>query len=113
MAHAGYLQGPERRRQILEGAKRVFAARGYHDTNISHICDDLGIARGTLYQYFDNKRALFSAIIEDLLARLRAAVLQTPPLRIPENLQAGAEQVIDYAAADLLRMLQVVFADED
>lgn len=112
MANAGYLQAPERRRQILEGAKRVFAARGYHDTNISHICDDLGIARGTLYQYFESKKAVFSAIIEGLLDRVRAAVDETPPLQVPPGLHPTAEQVIRHAARNLKRTLAAVFEDE-
>lgn len=113
MANAGYLQGPERKKQILEGAKRVFAARGYHDTNISHICDDLGIARGTLYQYFENKKALFSALIEGLLERVREAVTGAPPLEIPAGFRPGADLVMRYAAKNLRRILGAVFADED
>jgi AcrR family transcriptional regulator len=74
MSYAAYLAGPERRRRILDCAKRVFARRGYHDTNISHICDDLRIARGTLYQYFTSKKDVFVAIIEETLERVRNAV---------------------------------------
>src|SRR5262245_10134751 len=33
-----YLPGPDRRAQILEVAKGVFAARGYHAANVAHIC---------------------------------------------------------------------------
>lgn len=113
MANAGYLQGPERRRRILESAKRVFAARGYHDTNISHICDDMGIARGTLYQYFDGKKEVFTAIIEDLLARVRAVVESIPPLVIEPRARPSAEQVVRFAAASVHRLLRAVFEDED
>jgi AcrR family transcriptional regulator len=112
MANAGYLAGPERRKQILDAAKKVFAARGYHDTNISHICDDLGIARGTLYQYFDSKKAVFSAIVEDLLARVRKAVAEAPALEIPAGFRPSREQVIRYSAKNLQRMLDAIFEDE-
>ncbi len=114
MANAGYLQGPERRRRILDGAKRVFAARGYHDTNISHICDDLGIARGTLYQYFNGKKEVFTAIIEDLLARVRGVLEAMPKLSIPKDGRPPTvEQVVRYSAANVHRMLAAVFEDED
>src|SRR5688500_16273556 len=98
MANAGYLPGPERRRQILAGAKRVFATRGYHDTNISHICDDLGIGRGTLYQYFESKRDVFGAIIEDLIERTRAFVNSLHPLDLPPGLMPTAEQAIEFSS---------------
>ncbi len=108
-----YLPGPERRRRILEGAKRVFAARGYHDTNISHICDDLGIARGTLYQYFKSKQDVFRAVIEDLLDRVRKFIETVPPLpEMPEGVRPTADQVVRYSARCLRSMLGAVFEDE-
>ncbi len=112
MANAGYFPGPERRRQILAGAKKVFAARGYHETNISHICDDLGIARGTLYQYFDSKRAVFTAIIEDLLDRVRKAVAAERTPEMPPGVIPTRAQIIAYTAASLRRVLGAVFEDE-
>ncbi len=55
-----------RREQILDCAKKVFARNGYHKTNIAMICQKAGIGRGTLYQYFRNKDAVFSAILENI-----------------------------------------------
>jgi AcrR family transcriptional regulator len=112
MSYAGYLAGPERRRRILQSAKRVFARRGYHDTNISHICEDLGIARGTLYQYFTSKKELFAAIVEDTLARVRAAVDAEPKVVVPAGFRPTHEQSIAYAAGSLRRVLEAAFADE-
>jgi len=59
-----------RRRQILESAKKIFARHGYHQTTISMICQKAGIGRGTLYLYFENKEAVFTAILEDLLHKM-------------------------------------------
>src|SRR5579863_6131850 len=112
MANAGYFPGPERRRQILAGAKKVFAARGYHETNISHICDDLGIARGTLYQYFDGKKAVFAAVVEDLLERVRAAVQAEAVPALPPGATFTREQVVAYTAASLRRVLAAALEDE-
>jgi AcrR family transcriptional regulator len=112
MANAGYFPGPERRRQILAGAKKVFAARGYHETNISHICDDLGIARGTLYQYFDSKKAVFAAIVEDLLERVRAAVRAEAVPELPPGISLSRQEIIAFAAGSLRRVLAAAFEDE-
>lgn len=113
MSYAAYLAGPERRRRILDSAKRVFARRGYHDTNISHICDDLRIARGTLYQYFQSKKDVFVAIIEETLERVRTAVANEPPIAVPPGFRPTREQVLRYSAASTHRVLQAVFADEE
>jgi len=111
MANAGYLPGPERRRRILDGAKKIFAARGYHDTNISHICDDLGIARGTLYQYFTSKRDVFAAVIDAVLERLREVVAREGAIELP-SVPPTREQIIQYTARRLQTKLEAVFEDE-
>ncbi len=67
-------KGQARREQILEKAAREFAARGYHATTIAHILDGLGIARGTFYLYFENKRAIFDELIKSLMERLAGAI---------------------------------------
>ena len=53
-------QKRERRRQILEAAKHVFADAGYHGASIHAIIDRADIARGTFYLYFESKSAVFS-----------------------------------------------------
>lgn len=111
--HPPYLPGPERRRQILSAAKSVFARRGYHDTNISHICDELHIARGTLYQYFESKREVFAGVVEELLERLREAVDSQPVLeRPPDGFTATKEDALAYSAKSIERVLAAVFEDE-
>jgi AcrR family transcriptional regulator len=112
MSYSSYLAAPERRRQILDSAKRVFAKRGYHDTNISHICADLRIARGTLYQYFQSKQDVFSAVVQDMLDRLRAAIDAEPALDVPAGFRPTRDQAIRFAAASLHRVLEAVFEDE-
>jgi AcrR family transcriptional regulator len=112
MSYASYLAAPERRRTILDGAKRVFARRGYHDTNISHICEDLGIARGTLYQHFASKKDVFVAIVQEMLDRLREVVAREPPIEIPEGMKLTREQVLKFVASSSRRMFEAVFADE-
>ncbi len=64
----------KRRAQLLTEARKVFAAKGYHATSISDIIAACGVARGTFYNYFDSKRAIFSAILEDLFERMWHAV---------------------------------------
>ena len=67
-----YMRSEARQRQILACAKRVFAERGFHAANVSHICAAAGIGRGTLYQYFANKRSVLTAILRETLERVRA-----------------------------------------
>jgi len=52
---------PERRARILEGAARVFAREGYEGASMAGIASETGVSKGTLYNYFPGKAALFTA----------------------------------------------------
>jgi AcrR family transcriptional regulator len=54
---------PERRNAILGGAGRVFARDGYEGASMARIAREIGVSKGTLYNYFPSKAALFSGFI--------------------------------------------------
>ena len=56
-----------RRNQILMGAAQVFAEKGFHKATTREIAKAAGVAEGTIYNYFDNKRDLLLAMV-DLIA---------------------------------------------
>ena len=64
-----------RRQAILEGALKVFGEKGYHGAHISDIIDEVGIARGTFYLYFESKNAIFLELLDGLLAELRRHIV--------------------------------------
>jgi len=64
----------ERRKQILEAAKLVFADAGYHGASINAIIERAQIARGTFYLYFESKSAVFDSILDQALADLRSRI---------------------------------------
>lgn len=72
-----------RRAQILESALTVFSTKGYHATSVSDLVDAAGVARGTFYLYFDSKEAIFSELVSELLAHLRANVVGVDPAKGP------------------------------
>jgi TetR/AcrR family transcriptional regulator, mexJK operon transcriptional repressor len=54
-----------KRAQILRGAATVFAADGYGGASMGRIAQVAGVSKGTLYNYFDSKAALFSGYVVD------------------------------------------------
>ena len=60
---------PEKREQFLEEAFREFAGHDYHSASVSRIVSNLGIAKGSLYQYFADKRDLYFHLLD--LATIR------------------------------------------
>src|SRR5687767_10612477 len=63
-----------RREQILEQATRVFAERGYPNTDVQFVADPLGISKGTIYRYFPSKERLFLAAVQRGVERLKEHV---------------------------------------
>jgi AcrR family transcriptional regulator len=68
------MKADERKKAILECAKTLFSKQGYYETHISHIIQEAKIARGTVYQYFDNKDDIFITLVEDYYSRWRNMV---------------------------------------
>ncbi len=57
----------ERRQQILAAARRAFAKEGFHRTTIKKIALEAGLKSPSLvYWYFENKKKLFQAMVEEL-----------------------------------------------
>ena len=53
-----------KRRQIVEGAQRVFMSHGFDAASMGEIAKAAGVSKGTLYVYFQNKEQLFEAIVQ-------------------------------------------------
>jgi AcrR family transcriptional regulator len=53
-----------KRRQILDGARKVFMELGFDGASMGEIARSAGVSKGTLYVYFADKNRLFEAIVE-------------------------------------------------
>ena len=54
-----------KRRQIMDGARKVFLAHGFDAASMGEIGRAAGVSKGTLYVYFDSKERLFQAIAHE------------------------------------------------
>jgi AcrR family transcriptional regulator len=57
----------ERKKQILQAATRVFAAKGFEGATISDIADEAGVAEGSIYNYFKNKNDLLISLPRQMI----------------------------------------------
>jgi AcrR family transcriptional regulator len=57
-----------KRRQILDGARKVFMDLGFDGASMGEIARAAGVSKGTLYVYFADKCRLFEAMVEEELA---------------------------------------------
>lgn len=69
----------QRREEIYHAAVKVFAEHGYRDASIAQIAAAMGAGHGTIYRYFENKRAIVEYVIERSVLQLTPVVVAEPP----------------------------------
>src|SRR3954447_8113426 len=52
------------RRDLLDGARRIFARDGFEATTNRSIAAEVGITSGAIYHYFPSKAELFAAVFD-------------------------------------------------
>ena len=53
------------RRRIVDSARDVFFRDGFMAANLDEVADRAGVAKGTLYRYFESKADLYVAVLAD------------------------------------------------
>ena len=62
---------------LLDAGRRIFASKGFAGARITDITDEAGLAAGTFYKYFHDKRDLFAVIVEELTPNFRKSLRQS------------------------------------
>ena len=80
-ARPARLSRSDRRAQLLEAARGVFVAQGYHAAGMDGIAEAAGVSKPVLYQHFPSKLELYLALLAQSSAQLidlmRAAIATT------------------------------------
>ena len=98
-----------RRTQILMGAAQVFAEKGYHKATTKQIAKVAGVSEGTIYNYFENKRELLVAMIDNLgMQSVRTIVADNPPDDPQEYLTAVLKDRYQFAEAFGSRLMPII-----
>lgn len=96
------VEAAARREMILDAAVRVFARQGYAGTRVDDVAREAGIAKGSVYLYFDSRDALLVAASEAYAARSRAVLQQA---------RGGTGPALEQLAA-LVRSVVAMMAEE-
>ncbi len=88
------MSATDRREQIIESARRVFAANGFAGTRTRDIADEAGINEAMLYRHFSSKEELFEASVLESIDEAMANALQNAK-EIVRGLAGSEAQIYD------------------
>ena len=86
--------------QIINKALALFRLRGYEATSVNELVQHLGIGRGSLYNTFGNKHALYLAALDRYLEQSEEAPMLTSPLNAKDAISAILFQQVSQALED-------------
>jgi AcrR family transcriptional regulator len=91
------MTGQERRRQLLDVSRRLFAERGFEGTSIEEIAAQAGVSKPVVYEHFGGKEGLYAVVVDREVERLTAAamVLLEKPHSKPK-FEAAAVSLLRY-----------------
>jgi TetR/AcrR family transcriptional regulator, cholesterol catabolism regulator len=91
-----------RRKQIIDGAVKVFAAKGFHSATVREIADAAGLTIGSLYNYIRSKEDIIYIVYDYITKILRDEVtdaisgLSDPKERLKVALRQNLSTVYEY-----------------
>ena len=81
---------PERRRQILDAAVRVFARQGFHSTRVADIAEEADVAYGLVYHYFSSKENVLNELFVQRWSLLIEAIDEADKSSLTHEQKLGA-----------------------
>ena len=109
----------ERRSELIACAQKLFYTKGYESTSVGDIVDEVGVAKGTFYYYFDSKQAILEALVKELTEQsvaLLHEIVADETLPVLSKWARAFQVVAAWKAerkAEMLAMLHVMHMDEN
>jgi AcrR family transcriptional regulator len=102
MAEPAYtrLQVDERRAQLLDAGKRLFAEHAFEEISMREIAQEAGISKPLLYHYFPSKIELFKAAVADQAEQLQRLIEPSGEGAPFDQLRASLDAYLEWIQAN-------------
>jgi AcrR family transcriptional regulator len=91
------MTGKERREQLLDVGRQLFAERGFEATSIEEVASRAGVSKPVVYEHFGGKEGLYAVVVDremrNLMERVTGALTAGHPR---ELLEQAAFALLDY-----------------
>jgi AcrR family transcriptional regulator len=92
------MTGPQRREQLLEVGRKLFAEKGFEGTSVEEIAAKAGVSKPVVYEHFGGKEGLYAVVVDREIRTLLDGI--TDALRAEATsrglLEAAALALLDY-----------------
>ena len=92
------MTGPQRREQLLEVGRKLFAEKGFEGTSVEEIAAKAGVSKPVVYEHFGGKEGLYAVVVDREIRTLLDGI--TSALRAETTsrglLEAAALALLDY-----------------
>ena len=95
----------DKRRQIVSAAIALFSRYGFKRTSVDLLATEAGVAKPTVYAYFEDKDAIFRAVVETVCDELLAGAERASRSEGPID-----ERIAAVLSAKLTRYFELVHA---
>jgi AcrR family transcriptional regulator len=93
------MTGPERREQLLDVGRSLFAERGFDGTSVEEVAHRAGVSKPVVYEHFGGKEGLYSVVVDrevqQLLADFTSALSGTSPRVLLEQATMALLRYVD------------------
>ena len=100
------------RAALIAAGRRLFSERGFTQTSTEEIVRAARVTRGALYHHFEDKAALFAAVLEtvskDVMKRIREAATTAGPPGSWDHLVAGCTAFLDAALDEDVQRIALI-----
>lgn len=109
----------EKRRQIIEGAIKVFERKGYHKATVREIAEEARIGLGSIYDYVNSKDDILYLFFENYVntffekVKSRASQIADPLLRLEVTFQAFVEAAMELEDQVMLSYTQARYVKKN
>src|SRR3954453_24084989 len=95
------MSGKERREQLLDIGRTLFATRGFDGTSVEEIADKAGVSKPVVYEHFGGKEGLYAVVVDREVRRLLDRITESLVGNHPrELLEQAAGALLDYVEKD-------------
>ena len=94
------MTGAQRREQLLDVGRALFAEKGYDATSVEEIAAQAGVSKPVVYEHFGGKEGLYAVVVDREMRALLEAV--TGALTV----ERSPREVLEHAALALLTYIE-------